>query len=390
MSNIIKKDGSSSIFIPTSSDDLLGEHISNYPAPVDNFKSSTSNLYPFYVYPSEKVKDDKPWALLATLNDLFTLNDPLAPKGSDKEVKLYNKEEEPISILGFTGTPFLIELQPGIKWYNSEEKKFHNICSVIASEYNGTLINTLPKIPFNTMYNWDSIKNKTYNQPSNEVQALGLMGSRGQMCADCITSGKSLEVDEKGKQHQCEVTGFLYMVVTGIPIVVAKTVNGVEQFSVKDRSVSQLKYADGSTVEPFIVAIRLTGSSLSRGWHTESNLRIQNITQYHKSLRYEPTEKDEKPNLLKDGDPRMNLAWTPIQIVAKRYYNKDNTPSMKPIVAIHQRLSHNDKEYEEAMSLWKGSIPNLEIKNVPYPVSTPTSIESSITATYVEEDDENW
>jgi len=388
MSDLVKYSDSKAI--PTTSDELLDRYDNGYPQSKTSSLSSTGNLYPLYIYPSDKVTDEV-WCYSASLNDSFSLSRVGIPKGLDldKDVKIFNKEGEPITILGFKGVPLLIELQPALQWYDDKTKKFTKICSVVGSEYSGSLINTLPVTPWGNMYHWDSIKDKSFNLPSNEVQNLGLIGSRGQMCVDCITSGKSIATDPNGKEHKCEVTGVLYMYVTDIPVVVSKMNGPVEQFTIKDRAVENLVDEEGKAIKPFLVAIRLSPSSLSRGWHANKNLVLTNITSYHRSLKYEPNkDKDSKPVLLKEGDPRSSISYSSVRIIAKRYYNKDESLSIKPIVTV-ECLGHNPSEQEKALELWKATRPTTEIRTIPFPTtSNIPSLESEIVP--YQEDDDNW
>lgn len=154
------------------------------------------------------------------------------------------------------------EIQPALSVKNDDpdsERASRTICSVVGYKKGDNYVKELPeKVPFNSMYDgWDSEKkHPIYTNPARGVEELGLLGSRGKSCADCIKCGDSIQVDETGEVlGECSLKGRIFFYVTDVIRYKKTMVKGGEpkveriEKSIKDiLSEEELNGAEGIIV----------------------------------------------------------------------------------------------------------------------------------------------
>lgn len=93
------------------------------------------------------------------------------------------------------------------------------ICSTVGYKKGGDYVKELPeKVYFNTMYGgWDKeAGHPIHTQPNSYIEGMGLLGSRGKSCFDCIISGNSAVYDEDTDEvlGECSLKGRIFVYVT--------------------------------------------------------------------------------------------------------------------------------------------------------------------------------
>ncbi len=112
------------------------------------------------------------------------------------------------------------EMQPSLQYYISSESRYVTKCTLVGykDSLTGQLVKGLPgTAPLKTLYEYDKyltleVKGKTIkggynkNRPTKLVEELGLVGSQGLTCANCIRSGCNTLENDKGETIYCDVT----------------------------------------------------------------------------------------------------------------------------------------------------------------------------------------
>jgi hypothetical protein len=115
------------------------------------------------------------------------------------------------------------ELQAGLYEDNNEEgatSQTKPVCTLVGYRNSkGDYVKKLPETLtyFSKMYgDYDvAAKRPVYTSPNSALKDLGLLGSRGLSCFDCISSGKSTKDNPKqANPHECKLRGRIYFYVT--------------------------------------------------------------------------------------------------------------------------------------------------------------------------------
>lgn len=90
------------------------------------------------------------------------------------------------------------------------------VCSVAGYKKQGKLVGELPSDGIPGMYAWDNTtSNYSTNNPAPIVDSLGLVGSRGETCSQCIKNGNS-SIEVGAKTSFCQPYGKMWIYVTTV------------------------------------------------------------------------------------------------------------------------------------------------------------------------------
>jgi hypothetical protein len=280
----------------------------------------------------------------------FEWNEP-GQTAEFKETFFKKAGEELIDVTDFNiikGYIVNFELQPRLSTFI--EDKTRVTCSCIGYTSGDTIFKALPPVPMKSMYAWVG-DGPSYNTPDPLVEKLGLIGSRGESCADCIRNGHStLEVETgKGpKTESCSARGVLYIVVNELgktSMKVGKKGEDPEEV-VKTYHVSELTDDEGNPKEPFLLAINITSLGLRGAWNNEP--RISGY--YHHIAGLE--------RQFKGGDPRRSPLFHLTSITLRK---KTNGMKYQPDFAIEVASL---KDMKEAKELWQKVNPRKEVETL--------------------------
>jgi hypothetical protein len=314
---------------------------------------------------------------------------------TDLQIYLDKEASNPAVVQGFAGYPMYIETAGGIT-YNNTEGKFENVCQIAGFRVapGGPLVNMLPNGVITTMYSFDSIRNKTFNEPSDPVKAFETIGTRGEMCSQCIRNGHSVSTDATGKAINCSTNGFLYVVLTHILNVKRTPVvtNGVQMKSIQVKGfkpISEYYDEEGNPLSNIVICIKLGRLSLKGGWYGKDNpeFNINGPNQYTgllKSLYSNPEMQDASKHLTAFYtrhaiDKRKNETSTFGQLhmehVESKYTNLE---------AVGLADFNIEAEAVKAKELWKAVKPKVDVQVIPDPVeNTPGTVQVIRTETVI-------
>jgi len=150
--------------------------------------------------------------------------------------------------------------------------KVNSICSVVAyQDPERGLVKGLPNIPCGNIYTWED-KKINRNLPDPFITKLGLVGSRGLNCDECIRGGMSYQEVEitsqdgktESKTVECEPRGQLLIAVTEITKITKKPnpVKGGDPIEEKStKSIYELFNEDGEPfTAPLLIAVPMSKS----------------------------------------------------------------------------------------------------------------------------------
>lgn len=192
-------------------------------------------------------------------------------------------------------------------WVDNKGKTY---CSTLGyvDPKSGELLRKLPDMqvyagaPFKSLYEWDQA-NKTIDRekPLPIVEALGLVGSKGMSCADCIRSGQSTYQKADLKEGDCPVSGQMIMYVTHLTryqMVPPKGGKGEPTNQAVTKTVKELFEAAGvEGIEGVLVSMGLPSSLGLRGlWDSDKNESLADgYYRYQMGLRFNYKGADRWP-----------------------------------------------------------------------------------------------
>jgi hypothetical protein len=207
-------------------------------------------------------------------------------EGQTKEFgeEFYRKAgDELVPLTGFNeigGCIVSFEVQPRLSHY--KDGATETFCSVIGTEClsddgKEQVVKALPSTPLKGMYGWKD-NAMDYNTPDGLVAKMGMVGSRGQRCVDCIKSGNSIMPIEKEDgtviKESCNVRGVLYIYVTEMSLISKKAVGKGKppEESRKTYTMEELCDESGNPLKPFILAVNITSLGLRGAWKDEPQI----------------------------------------------------------------------------------------------------------------------
>jgi hypothetical protein len=289
----------------------------------------------------------------------FTWNDQNQP--SDIKEEFFRKAgDELIPMSGFNevgGYITKFELQPRLGTYSEEEKKSKVTCSVIGYQTTDLetgeqiAIKALPPVPLKGMHSWVD-NTLSYVTPDPLVERLGLIGSRGETCTNCIKNGHStLEVETRQgpKVESCTARGVLFLVVHELTKVSKRPskVAGQDPEEVKTTyKITDLCDADGNPKRPCLLAVNITSLGLRGAWSNEP--KIIGYFNHISSLERQFNGKDLRRNPsfhFTTVTLRKKAGGTKYQLDFNRF-----TPELAKV--------------QESLQMWKDQKPNDVIETI--------------------------
>jgi len=279
------------------------------------------------------------------------------PEDKPNLLSIYDKNSNPTALTAFVGYPVYLEISVGLTPYDNEAKSFDNICQIAGYRIkkDGPRVNSLPSVPFTTMYSWDSVRNRTFNEPSDEVVSLDPIGTRGKSCVQCIKDGESVS-KYNGKTERCSVRGYLYVVATHI-------------YNKRKGLTPISEYTDehGNSLESTIFCITLRRSSLYGSYNKKTHTYdIVGPQQYIRQLK-------ENKNYRDNNDASKHLSLF------------ENVPNKMGIGSFHQlhitdvfessddklkkafTREEESKGAEKARDLWVKLRPEINLQTIQEP-----------------------
>jgi hypothetical protein len=156
--------------------------------------------------------------------------EPVRVKEDVRITRTLEGEEIDININGVKGFILYIETTPALKYYDSANNKFVNVCGVLGrnvSEDDVTYMRQPITKVFSAMTDFDSSIAKEYNVPHYALENLGMVGSRGEECVNCIRNKHNTTKNAEGNDVYCTPSSYVYMFVTSF-YTTKKTGNGAE------------------------------------------------------------------------------------------------------------------------------------------------------------------
>lgn len=202
----------------------------------------------------------------------------------DIKENFYKKAGDELIQMDFNGIGGYIvdfELLSRLGTYDEEDKKTKITCSVIGHmtedvDTGKTIgIRRLPEVPVKGMYSCVN-GSISYTTPDPMVTKLGLIGSRGETCEQCIRNGHSTMeiVTSKGpKTESCTPRGALYIMVHELYKVTKKAVKNKEPEEVINTyKVTDLVDEEGNPKAPFLLAINITSLTIRGAWNEDPKI----------------------------------------------------------------------------------------------------------------------
>jgi hypothetical protein len=242
------------------------------------------------------------------------------------------------------------------------------------------------------MYSFDSINSKKFNEPSEPVVNFGTMGTRGEMCVDCIRRGHSVDKDVNGKEISCSTNAYMYVVLTHILSIkrTPRIVDGVtiQAVDVKGlRPISEFFDGEGKPLSNIIICIKLGKLSMRGSWFgKDSPFNITGPNQYYGLL-----------NSLYPSDPSMRDASKHLTAFYTGYAvdkrNKEvSTFGQLHMVHVESEFKNNldsiglksfnfSEESKKAKEFWQMVKPKVDIQVLPEPQSNPVEVVDTSTET---------
>lgn len=273
-------------------------------------------------------------------------------QGAEIKESFFKKAgDELIDVSGFNvikGYIVNFELQPRLSTYIEEKTRV--TCSVIGYQHGDTKLKALPPVPMKSMYAWVG-DGPSYTTPESLVDSLGLVGSRGETCADCIRNGHStmeVQTSQGPKTESCSVRGVLFMVVTEVGKSTMKPGKKGEdpEEVVKTYKVEDLTDEEGNPKEPFLLAINITSLGLRGAWNNEPRL----LGYYHHVAGLE--------RQYKGADPRRSPLFHLTSITLRK---KTNGTKFQPDFKVEPA---NLKDMKMSKNLWDELNPRKEVETL--------------------------
>jgi hypothetical protein len=163
------------------------------------------------------------------------------------------------------------------------------VCSTVGYKKGSDYVKELPeKVYFNTMYGgWDKDAGRPiHTQPNSYLEGMGLLGSRGMSCLDCIKSGQSAVYDEATDEvlGECSLKGRIFVYVTHLTRFKSSVPKGGKEPEVTTitKSVEELMGEPG-----FILMINLPNKVALKGFwdKNDESKRRQGYLSYLMSLK---------------------------------------------------------------------------------------------------------
>lgn len=267
--------------------------------------------------------------------------------------------EEFANINWITGYIVHAEIQSSQTQYDPETRTYKSKCSVVGyRDSSGQYVKGLPGYsPLRSMYDgWDKAANKpAYTQPSPMVTELGLLGSKGMACADCIRCGESTfeGVDESGnsKVGECTPRGRLFIYVTEVgrvKKVPPKTPGAEPEIKVTTKTIRELLGVSG-----VLLQINLPTATGLRGNYDKNN-PANNVTGYSSYLMQLKIQNKGRSASL--ANPQMYLT----QISIKEPPAGKKSP--KNMLHFEVAGAPNVELFKDARTAWTEVNPHKEVE----------------------------
>lgn len=271
------------------------------------------------------------------------------PDNKDFVEELDNVKGRVVKLYGY-----LIHAQIGAsdQLWDDSEKKFHRSCQAVGHKYKGEYLSgKLPDMyPLKELYKWDNqyqgvtLKGDTYkggnnpNIPDDLVESIGLFGSKGMLCSECIKQGQNkltidgeVYVDPKtGKPKYCDISNaYIILALTSFDtktvVIDKKNPSNAPQVNINHYEVSEVMDDNPSFV---LLQLNLSKKLGLKGlWDRETKTRpAEGFASLCASLARDPELKD---NVLRripyfnelsidiyDSNPRnyLNFGVAPINV----------------------------------------------------------------------------
>lgn len=304
------------------------------------------------------------WTNFTNVQGIRTLQSSWMDGGAAAQF-IWNQENQTSEFLeefdGFSGINqlggFIVhaELQSALSTYDPENNKSKTYCSTTGYQDGNIkqLVKALPGyVPLRGMYDgWDQGANRpNYTKPAPLVKTLGLVGSKGMACMDCIAAGQSTRTDEEGKVTECSLRGKLFFYVTEVskskkqppkkagdePVVTTVT-----------KTIRELLDVPG-----ILVAINLPTKSGLRGHYDPKNKEAC-ITGYASYIMQLQMAAKGKPAL---ADPRMHFTTISIKLPP------DGGKNPKNMLHFANQAGFNVELLRDARKVWTDVNPNKEVE----------------------------
>jgi len=334
--------------------------------------------------------DNPPWYYFTrTSSDIFEFFEGGHPTKPEEKVPVYFFDgRSKLSPNQLAGYMMYVQTSPGLKEWNDAESKYNTYCQVIGHSPSGATeenpyLKVLPPIPFSSMYDYSVRGTARYYSPNSIVEQLGLVGSRGETCANCIRGGRSFrdtgETYPSGdpKYLTCEPKGYFYMVVTTlIEATRDKKADGftwdITRFELGTPDSPTYSKNGTDIVKPFICVMDVSANGLNGSYMKDQpDLTINGPRQYLAKI-----SKDlNTGTTLPAGDPGRELGYYPMRVSTRYKINKKGGQSPRPQVHldvdldvdkdIEAQLKEREEERLNAIQLWKTNSPELNIEPLP-------------------------
>jgi len=316
-----------------------------------------------------------------------------------------------ITLNAFAGYPVYLETTAALNYYNGA---YNNICQVAGYRVKagGELMNVAPSVPMRSMYGYSATENKLdFKTPSETVSTLDPIGTRGELCSQCIRNGHSTDKNDLGAFISCSPTGYMYVVVTHIVSMKkgSSVVNGksIETTTINSKQgfkpIGNFFDEEGNPLNNLIICIKLARGSLT-GVVSKENpaLSINGPIQYLNSLKslYSNPE-------LQDASKHLTLFSNKLPIDKDGKSSKYTQVDMRHVSSFYERNLeeygladfNNEVEAAKAMEHWKKARPSIDLQVIPEPdTNKPGTVEVLSTETVIstkpaskfQESDDDW
>jgi len=287
--------------------------------------------------------------------------------------------DEPLpigAIIGLRGIVVNYQQRDELRYYDGEKTQV--LCSTIGYTKAGEVIRDLPPVPYGNKHQFDKDANGKWfvntEKPNKVVEALGLVGFRGERptsCAECIKCGMSSEVipgigdGGSDKKISCEARGKLFFAVFEVETKSRKKapsskVKGKVDFTDENdvHAVSDLVNFEGQSIGGFfLLEVPMSKSSIqgkyvkADGGGKDEEASVDGYESYTKNLNYQ--FKDPR-------DPLRN----PLFHYTKLTYRK-NPGKAQTFQADFRSLGGASIErFKEAISGWKEQAPERTVETL--------------------------
>lgn len=278
------------------------------------------------------------------------------------------------AIIGLRGVIVNYQQRDELRYYDGE--KTNVICSVIGYKKDDQVIRDLPNVPYGMKHTFVKDSSGKWSvdttKPNKIVEALGLVGYRGERptsCAECIACGKSTEIkmlnDDTEKKISCEARGKLYLAVFEVETK-SRTKNNKSK--VKGKSdfqdendiylVSDLVNAEGDPIgNMLLLEVPMSKSSIQGKYVKASNGKkdveasVDGYESYTKNLNYQ--FKDSR-------DPLKN----PLFHYTKLTYRKNPGKAQTFQADFRSLGAASIERIKEAVGGWREVIPERTVETL--------------------------